>query len=96
MPRENQLLAMQKGNLKNWLKIIEKSLRFHQTHSVFLAVGHKLQTAMIAAEVIDIQRMQADESLPIEVFNELYMLACRQHVPDYYVPEEPEKKNLTT
>ena len=58
---------------------------------VFRAVGPDLQAAMIAAEVISIQRMQDNEDAPISKFNELYMAACQKHIPDYYTQESKDK-----
>lgn len=85
MATHNDLLRA--GSLKNWLKIIKRNLGFQHNRAVFLALGATLQSAMIAAEVISIMRQQSDETLPIEQFNELYMAACRDLMPDYYTQE---------
>jgi hypothetical protein len=72
-------------DMKIWLKIIDGKLR---RNPVFQALGPDLKAAMVAAEVMAIQRAQHDESAPIEKFNELYAAACRQHIPGFYGDDE--------
>ena len=72
--------------MKIWLKIIDGKLR---RNPVFQALGPDLKAAMVAAEVMAIQRAQHDESAPIEKFNEPVRGGVPpKHIPGFYGDDE--------